>query len=85
MPFVVACGLHSTGAASSSEGGIVIDLRKMRNVTVNTDSKTITAQGGCIWENVDVEAAKYGLATVGGEFTNQSPTVHISLPLPQVQ
>jgi FAD/FMN-containing dehydrogenase len=38
----------------------------MRKVTVNPEAKTVTAEGGCIWENVDVEAAKHGLATVGG-------------------
>jgi FAD/FMN-containing dehydrogenase len=44
----------------------VIDLSKMRKVTVNPGDKTIKAEGGTIWEDVDVEAAKYGLATVGG-------------------
>lgn len=38
----------------------------MRKVTVDTATKTIKAEGGTIWEDVDVEAAKYGLATVGG-------------------
>lgn len=66
IPFVVACGRHSTGAASSVEDGIVIDLRKMRKVVVDADKKTITAAGGCNWEDVDVAAAKHGLATPGG-------------------
>ena len=38
----------------------------MRKVTVDEEKKTIRAEGGCIWEDVDVEAAKFGLATVGG-------------------
>lgn len=38
----------------------------MRAVTVDAEKKTIRAEGGTIWEDVDVEAAKYGLATVGG-------------------
>ena len=38
----------------------------MRKVTVDADAKTIKAEGGTIWEDVDVEAAKFGLATVGG-------------------
>ena len=45
----------------------------MRKVTVDQQNKTITAQGGATWEDVDVAAAKYGLATVGG----------ISAPVPQ--
>jgi FAD/FMN-containing dehydrogenase len=67
VPFVVACGRHSTGAASSVDGGIVLDLRRMRKVIVDSERKTITAQGGCIWQDVDEAAAKYGLATPGGQ------------------
>jgi FAD/FMN-containing dehydrogenase len=66
IPFTVRGGGHSTSGASSIEQGLVIDLSKMRKVTVDPEVKTVTAEGGCIWENVDVEAAKHGLATVGG-------------------
>ena len=67
VPFVVACGRHSTGASSSaSEDGIVLDLRRLRKVTVDPETKTITAEGGCVWQDVDEAAAKHGLATVGG-------------------
>lgn len=45
---------------------MLIDLCKMREVTVDPLAKTITAQGGTIWEDVDFAGAKYGLATVGG-------------------
>jgi FAD/FMN-containing dehydrogenase len=67
IDFVVSGGRHSTSGASSIEDGVVIDLRKMNNVTVNEDTKTLAVQGGCLWKDVDETAAKYGLATVGGE------------------
>ncbi|KAL8982837.1 MAG: hypothetical protein Q9177_005155 [Variospora cf. flavescens] len=38
----------------------------MRAVTVDPEAKTVTAQGGCIWEDVDATAGTYGLVTVGG-------------------
>lgn len=66
IPFTVRGGGHSTSGAASIEDGIVIDLSSMRKVTVDPQSKMITAEGGTIWEDVDAEAAKYGLATVGG-------------------
>ncbi|PSN69942.1 FAD-binding domain-containing protein [Corynespora cassiicola Philippines] len=66
IPFVVRGGGHSTSGSSSIEDGLVIDLSRMRKVSVDAEAKTITAEGGTIWEDVDVEAAKYGLATVGG-------------------
>lgn len=38
----------------------------MRTVIVDPGAKTITAEGGCTWEDVDNAAAVHGLATVGG-------------------
>lgn len=66
LPFTVKGGGHKTSGSSSIEDGLVIDLSKMRKVTVDPSAKTIKAEGGTIWEDVDVEAAKYGLASVGG-------------------
>jgi FAD/FMN-containing dehydrogenase len=66
IPFTVRGGGHSTSGAASIEDGLVIDLSKMRKVIVNPEAKTITAEGGALWEDVDVEAAKHDLATVGG-------------------
>ncbi|KAF2454278.1 hypothetical protein BDY21DRAFT_366372 [Lineolata rhizophorae] len=65
IPIAVLGGGHSTSGASSTEG-IVIDLRKLQKVSVDPDAKTIAAGGGCTWAQVDVEAAKFELATVGG-------------------
>ena len=63
---VVRGGGHGTNGASSTEGGLVIDLSKMNRVTVDPKNMTITAEGGCVWEDVDETAADYGLAAVGG-------------------
>lgn len=66
IPFVVRGGGHSTSGSASIEDGLVIDLSLMRGVTVNPEKKTIRAEGGTLWVDVDEAAAKYGLATVGG-------------------
>lgn len=66
IDFAVCGGGHATSGASSSDGGIVIDLSSMRSVTVNAASKNLTAQGGCVWADVDAAAEEHGLATVGG-------------------
>lgn len=66
VDFAVRGGGHSTSGSSSSEGGVVIDLSEMRKVEIDPIEKTITAQGGCIWEDVDEAAGEHGLATVGG-------------------
>jgi hypothetical protein len=59
-------GGHATGGASSSDGGIVIDLSKMRKVSVDPAAKTVTAQGGALWVDVDDAAQEHRLAAVGG-------------------
>jgi len=38
----------------------------MRGVTVNAEEKYLDVQGGALWEEVDVAAGKFNLATVGG-------------------
>jgi FAD/FMN-containing dehydrogenase len=38
----------------------------MRDVSVDTGNKTVTAQGGALWANVYAAAEKHGLAVVGG-------------------
>ena len=38
----------------------------MRSIHVDPSTRTITAQGGCLWADVDAAAAEHGLATVGG-------------------
>lgn len=66
VSFAVSGGRHSSSGAASIDGGLVIDLAKMRRVAVDASTKTVRAQGGCIWEDVDAAAAEHGLAMVGG-------------------
>jgi hypothetical protein len=71
IDIAVRGGAHSSSAASSSDGGIVIDLsRFMKSVTVNSEAKTVTVQGGARWIDVDTETSKFGLACVGGTFND---------------
>lgn len=67
LSVAVRGGGHNVGGASSIEGGLVIDLnRHMNGVTVDAAKKLGYVGGGAIWETVDVECIKHGLATVGG-------------------
>lgn len=59
-------GGHSVAGTSSSQGGLVIDLSRMNKATVNVERKTVTAQGGATWKEVDEAAGEHGLAAVGG-------------------
>ena len=66
LEIAVKGGGHATSGSSSTDGGLVIDLGKMRGVKVNVENKTVTVQGGAVWADVDAEAIKYQLACVGG-------------------
>lgn len=65
IEFVVKAGGHSTSSESATRGGIVISLCKMRNVSVDTESRTVRVQGGAIWDDVNTATAPHGLAVVG--------------------
>ena len=64
--FTVCGGGHSTSGQSSSDGGMVIDLRLMNNVEVDKANSTIAYGGGAKWSDVDTAAWEHGLATPGG-------------------
>jgi len=64
--FVVRGGGHATSGSSSTDGGVCIDLSEMRDISVNPQTKIVTAQGGCLWGEVDRAAELNGLAVVGG-------------------
>lgn len=66
VELAVAGGSHSTSGSSSTDGGISLNLSRMRGVKVDPEAMTITVQGGALWEDVDNSAAEHGLATVGG-------------------
>jgi hypothetical protein len=66
LDLAICGGGHATSGASSSDGGLVVDLSPMRAVTVDPSAMTIKAQGGCLWVDVDKAAGEHGLATVGG-------------------
>jgi FAD/FMN-containing dehydrogenase len=49
-----------------NDGGIVIDLSEMRSAFVDLTKRSVRAQGGATWGDVDRETQLYGLATPGG-------------------
>lgn len=73
LPLAVRGGGHNAAGASSVENGLVIDLsRYVAAVRVDKENKLGYVGGGAIWETVDKEAIKHGLATVGGTVNHVS-------------
>ena len=67
LPLAIKGGGHSPSGASSSEGGLVIDLsRHVNGVKVDAENKLAYVGGGALWSDFDQATIKHGLAGVGG-------------------
>lgn len=59
-------GGHNVAGLSLSEGGLMIDMSTMRGIRVHPASRTVRAEGGVTWGELDRETMAFGLATTGG-------------------
>jgi FAD/FMN-containing dehydrogenase len=59
-------GGHNAGGLGVCDDGVVLDLSLMKNVQVNTNTKTVVVEGGCTWGEVDKATHEFGLATTSG-------------------
>ncbi|MFI9764363.1 FAD-binding oxidoreductase [Streptomyces sp. NPDC051963] len=59
-------GGHSVAGMALNDGGLVIDLRRMQQVTVHPAAQAVRVEGGATWSHVDRATQPYGLATTGG-------------------
>jgi len=66
LMLAVRGGGHNVGGSASCDGGIMIDLSMMKGVRVDPNTRTVHAQGGATWGDVDRETQVFGLAAPGG-------------------
>ncbi|HET8809062.1 MAG TPA: FAD-binding oxidoreductase [Flavobacteriaceae bacterium] len=59
-------GGHSAPGFGTCEGGLVIDLSKMKGIRVDPENLTVRVEPGCTWGEVDHATNAFGLATVSG-------------------
>jgi len=59
-------GGHNRAGLGSCDGGLVVDLSAMGGTRVDPDARTVRAEGGCKWGDVDHATHAFGLATPSG-------------------
>lgn len=66
MPLAVRGGGHSVPGYGTCEGGLVADLSPMKGVSVDPEARTVRAEAGLTWGELDRETQRFGLAVTGG-------------------
>jgi len=59
-------GGHNGPGLGSCDGGLVIDLSRMKSVRVDPAAMTAQVAGGCVWGDVDHAAHPFGMAVPSG-------------------
>lgn len=59
-------GAHNGGGLGVCDDGLVIDLSRLRGIRVDPVARTVHAEGGCTWGDVDHATHVFGLATPAG-------------------
>jgi FAD/FMN-containing dehydrogenase len=59
-------GGHNVAGRAVTNGGVMIDLAEMKNIAVDPERRTATAEGGVTWNELNEAAGSHGLAVTGG-------------------
>src|SRR5262245_57894616 len=69
LPLAIKSGGHGVNGHALCDDGLVLDLSPMKAITVDPEAKTMVAQAGVTWGEVDDATTAHGLATTGGRVT----------------
>jgi FAD/FMN-containing dehydrogenase len=69
LPLAIRGGGHSVAGFSTVDDGILLDMRGMKGIRVDPQSRTVRAQAGLNWGEFDRETQSFGLAVTGGRVT----------------
>ncbi len=66
IPVAVRGGGHNVSGSGACEGGLMLDMSRLKSVRVDSVNRTARAEPGLTWGEFDRETQAFGLATTGG-------------------
>jgi FAD/FMN-containing dehydrogenase len=66
LPLAIRGGGHHIAGHAVCEGGLVIDLSRLKAIRVDLARQVARAEPGVVWGEFDRETQAFGLATTGG-------------------
>jgi FAD/FMN-containing dehydrogenase len=66
LTLAIRGGGHNVAGFGTCDDGLVIDLSPMKGIHVDPAKRTVRAEGGCTWGDVDHATHAFGLAAPGG-------------------
>jgi len=66
LEVAVRGGGHNVAGKAAIDAGVMIDLAPMKGIHVDPAARTVRAQGGVLWKELNRETQLHGLATTGG-------------------
>ena len=66
LDLTVRGGGHNVAGRAVADDAVMIDLAEMKGIEVDADARTVRAEGGVIWGELNGATAEHGLAVTGG-------------------
>ena len=66
LPLSVYGGGHGVTGSAVCDAGLCVDLRGMKGISVDAAARTVRAEAGLTWGEVDAATQEHGLAVTGG-------------------
>ena len=66
LDICVRGGGHNVAGRAVVDGALMVDLAPMKGIHVDAGARTVRAQGGALWRELNRETAAHGLAVTGG-------------------
>ena len=66
LEVAVRGGGHNVAGHATLDRGLLIDLSPMKGIHVDAAARTVRAEGGVLWKELNRETQLHGLATTGG-------------------